>query len=503
MAMRNQVGRQYGSVVLAVLVILSIGATAAVAGAPAAPLFQSPPPTPPANDNFADAIEIDTAALPTTVQADNSYATFEWGPENQACYVDRTVWYSFVPITSGTYRVDAWGSWAPDPVVVVYRDYGGGLPGLNYIGCSEYGNQMTFTVEAGGVYYIQAGNKGWDSYGGMLNLNLSVVPPPANDDFANATQITALPFSDSVYVAGATLQPGEPLSGCSWGSPNRSIWYRYTASADGSVTSTNSPNFTSVLAVYTGEELTGLTQVGCVGSYSTLVFKVQAGVTYHFQVTNIYGDYGDVYFNLQETPPPTADFWSSPWDASRYDNIQFCDNSYDPVYQGFTGFWWDFGDGATGTDPCTNHQYAADGDYTVWHGVTTTDGRSAGVIKTILVRTHDIAITKFTVPQSASAGQTRQLVVSVRNWEYPEDVQVELYKSAVGSSDIWVGTLRQQAPVRSGNRTTDFKFTYTFTPDDARIGKVTFKAMAFLLAGRDALPADNTAIALPTKVSRK
>ena len=72
-----------------------------------------------------------------------------------------------------------------------------------------------------------------------------------------------------------------------------------------------------------------------------------------------------------------------------------------------------------------------DGDYTVWHKVQTTDGREAEVTKTVQVRTHDVAITKFTVPKSASAGQTRQIVVGLRNYNYTEDVQVELYKSGV------------------------------------------------------------------------
>jgi hypothetical protein len=56
-------------------------------------------------------------------------------------------------------------------------------------------------------------------------------------------------------------------------------------------------------------------------------------------------------------------------------------------------------------------------------------------------------------------------------------------------------------PVRSGNRTTDFAFSYTFTAADKALGKVTFKAVANLLNGRDALPADNETISSPTKVN--
>ena len=48
----------------------------------------------------------------------------------------------------------------------------------------------------------------------------------------------------------------------------------------------------------------------------------------------------------------------------------------------------------------------------------------------------------------------------------------------------------------------EFGFSYTFTADDAQIGKVTFRAVAVISGARDALPADNEAIAPPTKVSR-
>ena len=133
--------------------------------------------------------------------------------------------------------------------------------------------------------------------------------------------------------------------------------------------------------------------------------------------------------------------------------------------------------------------------------VTTFDGRSASTSRLVQVRTHDVAITKVAAPKSASAGQTRQISVNIRNHRYPETVVVELYKSTPAGYE-YIGTLRQFVPVRQGNRTTRFDFTYTFTSDDARIGKVTFKAIASIENARDALPADNEAISPPTKVSR-
>ncbi|HEV2669799.1 MAG TPA: hypothetical protein VGU74_01805, partial [Gemmatimonadales bacterium] len=132
--------------------------------------------------------------------------------------------------------------------------------------------------------------------------------------------------------------------------------------------------------------------------------------------------------------------------------------------------------------------------------VTTPDGRSASTSEPILVQTRDVAITRFSAPNAASAGQTRQLSVGLNSRRYAETVQVQLLKSGPGGDQL-VGFLTQSVPVRQSNRTTDFNFSYTFTAADAQLGKVTFRAVA-VLGARDALPADNEAVAPPTKVNR-
>ena len=89
--------------------------------------------------------------------------------------------------------------------------------------------------------------------------------------------------------------------------------------------------------------------------------------------------------------------------------------------------------------------------------------------------------------------------MDLRSNRYPETVQVELFKSVPGGFQL-VATSTQTLPTR--NRVTSVLLSYTFTPEDATIGKVTFKAVVSLLGARDALPADNEAIGPPTKVSR-
>ena len=201
------------------------------------------------------------------------------------------------------------------------------------------------------------------------------------------------------------------------------------------------------------------------------------------------------------TPWPVAGFWNEPYDPSIFDWLSF------GLYGETPANWtchWEFGDGTT-YDECYVGQikrYEKDGDYTVKVEVTNELGEVSSTSRDISVRTHDVAISKCSVPQSARMGQTRQIVVNVKNTHYPEEVQVELYKIINNNELAWVGTLIQFVPVRSANRTTAFSFNYTFTPEDARVGKVTFKAMAFTLDAREAWPADNEAISLPTRVSR-
>jgi PKD repeat protein len=229
---------------------------------------------------------------------------------------------------------------------------------------------------------------------------------------------------------------------------------------------------------------------------------VDAGVTYHFQLVplNPLGD-GYLRFLVDVAPQPVANFGFQPTDPSIFDTVQFFDFSFDPGGVGFQSATWSFGDGATGTGCCPTHRYTADGDYTAQLTITTFDGRSAWATQAVHVRTHDVAITKLSAPQAASSGQTRQITVGVNTRRYPETVQVQLFKSVPNGLQL-VGTLTQSVPVRPSNRTTDFGFSYTFSSDDAIVGKVTFKAVATVVGARDALPTDNEAIASPTKVNK-
>ncbi len=459
---------------------------------------------PPLNDNFGSAETI--PGLPFSGTVDNTEATTEPG-EPQVCnFLPNTVWYRFAPASNVQVRVDMLGSSRSDTHLNVYQAFGPDIFSLSFITCASFGSSTTFTAQAGQTYYIQAGFIfcGYPPCGGLLQLNLQEIVPPLNDNFVNAEDITGLPFSGSVNNTGATTESGEQFF-CSF-SP-RTVWYKFMPPTSGffTVDMFGSSFFDTVLTVYqaVGPGLGGLSFVNCTSFGGSLTLHLVGGTTYYFQAGDAFTGGGDLHLNLQEIPPPqpVASFGFSPGDPTVFDTVQFFDFSFDPGGVGIASQDWSLGDGTTATGCCPTHRYAADGDYTVQLTVTTFDGRTASTSQTVMVRTHDVAITKFLAPTSASAGQTRQISVGVRNSRYPETVRVDFYKSTpIGWG--FIGSSEQFVPVRPSNRTTQFTVNYTFTGDDAAIGKVNFRAVANLLTARDALPTDNEAISMPTKVTR-
>lgn len=328
-------------------------------------------------------------------------------------------------------------------------------------------------------------------------------PPPPNDNFGSATIVSAVPFAESVNLAGATLEAGEPEPYCGQGyNFGKTVWYSFTPSESKAFAASSTRDFSpGILALYRGNGLASLALLDCRWIYygDTLYFVGEAGVTYYFQVADLTGQGGIANFRLDLPPPPLVKFYYWPFDPSAFDTLQFYDASYDPANQGIQFQSWNFGDGTTASGCCPSHKYATDGLYTVQLVATTPDGRSGTYAQSISVATHDVAITKFKLPQTGRVGRTEQFSVSVSNKRYPERVRVEFMKSGLFGFET-VGWLSQSVPVHSNNRTTDFLFSYTFTEGDAQIGKVSFRAIAYLESGRDALPGDNEAISPPIPV---
>ena len=198
-------------------------------------------------------------------------------------------------------------------------------------------------------------------------------------------------------------------------------------------------------------------------------------------------------------PDPIAGIYWYPFDPSIVDTVQFGDGSYDPAGAGFVAWAWDFGDGSDlvgrSTRPIDTPQ---NGTFDVCLTVTTADGRTGSTTQTVTVATHDVAIKALNAPRSASSGQTKSINVDLVTRRQGERVQVDLYRSTASGYEF-VGT--QIVDVPQG-KSTRVAFDVTFTSADALLGKVTFRAYVSLLDARDAIPADNEAISVATKVTR-
>ena len=119
------------------------------------------------------------------------------------------------------------------------------------------------------------------------------VQRPANDNFANAQGLTGTNATATGTNVGATKEVGEPNHVANAG--GKSVWYQWTAQANGTTTiDTAGSNFDTLLAVYTGSAVNGLTQVPGAANddennangviTSKVSFAATAGTTYRIAV---------------------------------------------------------------------------------------------------------------------------------------------------------------------------------------------------------------------------
>ena len=456
------------------------------------------PASPPSNDNRDSARFV--PFLPFFDSTDVTNATTEPGEPSSACHdtvgaPTRTVWYFYMSHAPGTVQLSAqlFG-----PAAGTVSVYFASADTLITVGCNSNFGPVTFNADSGSGFFFQVSDSAGGAGPTVFTLQQDTIIPPGlgNDNFADAELVPGIPFTATAVFDFATREPSEPPAFCFFQS--RTVWYRFTPTTTQPVTAGLQASFFDGLTLYQGTSLNSLSFMGCTSSFGGPVsFTAVAGQTYYFQVGS--DQPGTATFSLRPPPPPQANFGTDPFDPSVFDVVQFQDFSFDPGGIGIQSEQWDFGDGATATGGFPTHRYAADGDYVVRLTVTTFDGRSGSTSRTLQVRTHDVAITRFATPASGQTGKTSKISVDIRSNRLPEMVQVQLLKSVPGGFQL-VAVSEQTLPTR--NRVTSVAFSYTFTPDDAIIGKVTFRAVVYLGSGRDALPADNEAIGSPTKVNR-
>ncbi len=303
------------------------------------PQPEPPPPDPPANDAFANSIALNLAGVSGTTVG----ATRETGePEHvsSGAGAARSIWYRWTAPADGTLELRTEGS-SYDSLLAVYTGTAvSGLTGLaanDDIGGGPLWSRVSLQVSAGTTYRIAVdgyqGRTGSVALSGTFTAGSTPPPPPppeppvepppeppapdrpVNDDFASATAL------DLVGAIGtstdATHEAGEPEHVRSGVGSLRSVWYRWTAPADGLLTlKTQGSSFDTLLAVYTGSSVSALSPVAANDDvpgalWSQVDLAVNAGTTYRVAVDGFNQSSGAVSvsgsFTAVSGPDPDPD----------------------------------------------------------------------------------------------------------------------------------------------------------------------------------------------------
>jgi hypothetical protein len=149
----------------------------------------------------------------------------------------------------------------------------------------------------------------------LLAVPVTAASAPANDNFADAAQITSLPYSDSVDASLATVEADEPTNYGSW---TQSVWYEYTAPGPGPVGLSIDLAGTD----YTDAAVTAYVQdpsypwyfnslnpspIGGASLAGSGRLTAPAGQPVYFQVVAAMGSGPNLAFTVDVYPPPAND----------------------------------------------------------------------------------------------------------------------------------------------------------------------------------------------------
>lgn len=287
--------------------------------------------TAPVNDNFAQAIVLsgtnDSRTGDTVVGA-----TLEIGEDPFITVGDvdieatHSIWYTWTPSSDGWATISLEGS-DFDTLLGVYT--GGAVNALTRVASNDDGNDLwsivTLHVAAGTTYRIRV--DGFGSNVGTVDVHLSEVANPPNDDFANAIALTGdPPIARSGGNVGATLQLGagedQKVANVPGGA---SVWYTWTPSSPVRITiDTATSSFDTLLGVYTGSALGSLTVVASnddaaypTDKTSTVTFDANSGTTYRIRVDGFEGATGAINLHVfhANAPGEPTNVSASPGDS--------------------------------------------------------------------------------------------------------------------------------------------------------------------------------------------
>lgn len=249
------------------------------------------PPATPSNDDFASSLYIypSQGVSQSTVQA--TTAVDDPITSCGSTSVPRqshSVWYRYIPVTTGLYAIDTEGS-SYDTVLEVWTGTRGALTSVKCDddGGSGYTSKVDVTLYAGTTYYIEVMRYG-SATAGTLDLNFSYT----NDHFNHATTFSSTTFTDTMTTSGATVAGDDPYLSAACGISGQgkvTVWYKYTPGTNTAISlDTFNTNYDTFIAIWTGSQ-GSLSPVVCNDDYggrrqSQVAFRAQAGTTYYIEI---------------------------------------------------------------------------------------------------------------------------------------------------------------------------------------------------------------------------
>ncbi|RJQ66492.1 PKD domain-containing protein [Pseudonocardiaceae bacterium YIM PH 21723] len=155
---------------------------------------------------------------------------------------------------------------------------------------------------------------------GALLPGIAHAAPVANDDFDQATAVTALPFTQTQDASGATKASDDPFR-CTGYELTNTVWFRYTATDNGLLRFTAADAGPStVISVHTGgrgslDDVEG----GC-STDGQATFQGKAGTTYQIMISGWSRPLTTLTVGLDRIAPAANDNWSG---AQPIDGLPF------------------------------------------------------------------------------------------------------------------------------------------------------------------------------------
>jgi hypothetical protein len=271
----------------------------------------------PANNNFSSATVV--PGIPFTDLILTTGATAE-ANDPAGCGSTSTVWYKFIPASSGAIAVDTLGSTYATKLAA----YEGSPGSFTQLACASdtasSDSAIVFSGVAGHTYYILVSGVANATGNLALRLTQPGLDFTSNDEFANRITVTDGSFIDQRDTSEASVESSDPLPSCAtgFGEPFKTVWYSVTPPLSGTVTvNTIGSDYDTVLSVFRGKP-GAFTEVVCnddapgdIGVVSQLSFTADAGKTYHVMASAL-GDFGgDLHLAISApftSAPPNDEF---------------------------------------------------------------------------------------------------------------------------------------------------------------------------------------------------